>query len=299
MLFPWAGNSEEATEGGRLILVSGITGRQGGAVARELMRHGFEVRGLSRNPDSARAQTLTALGIEMVKGDFDRPDTIAQALDGVYGTFSVQNYWEHGKEAETRQGIGFADAALAAGVTHFVFSSVAHADESTGIAHFDSKYEIEEHIRAMGLPYTIFRPVAFMENWEFSRDDIIAGEMSGPFSRETVRQQISVGDIGRFVAEAFDHPDRWLGISLDIAADEYTTEQATEIFSRVIGRAVEYYQVSWDDHLQREGEDMADMDRWIEEVGYHVDLDRMREYIPELVSLEDYLLNAGWGGAGD
>jgi hypothetical protein len=62
---------------------------------------------------------------------------------------------------------------------------------------------------------------------------------------------------------------------------------------------VEYYQVSWDDHLQREGEDMTDMDRWIEEVGYHVDLDRMREYIPGLVSLEDYLRGAGWGRAGD
>ena len=197
--------------GDRTILVTGATGRQGGAVTRELLRRGYRVRGLTRNPQSVRALALAELGVKMVQGDFNDSGSLSRALAGVYGAFSVQNYWEYGKEAEIRQGISFADAASAAGVAHFVFSSVAHADESTGIAHFDSKYEIENHIRATGLQYTIFRPVAFMENWEYSRESILAGEMSGPFATDTVRQQISVSDIGRFVAEAFDNPDLWPG----------------------------------------------------------------------------------------
>ena len=153
----YSGEPALAEASPKLILVTGATGKQGGAVARELLRRGYRVRGLTRNASSKRALALTALGIEMVQGDFDKPDTISSALQGAYGAFSVQNYWEHGKTAEIRQGVSFADAAQAAGVAHMVYSSVAHANESTGIAHFDSKYKIEEHIRMIGLPYTIFR----------------------------------------------------------------------------------------------------------------------------------------------
>jgi uncharacterized protein YbjT (DUF2867 family) len=297
-LVPGLGYSQNSTgdgEGVKTILVTGATGNQGGAVARELLRRGYPVRGLTRNTQSARAQTLSDLGVEMVQGDFNDSASISRALDGVYGAFSVQNYWEHGKQAEIRQGVSFADAALAAGVSHFVFSSVAHADESTGIAHFDSKYEIENHIHSLGLQHTIFRPVAFMENWEYSREGILAGEISGPFETDTVRQQISVRDIGRFVAEAFDNPDIWMGRSLDIAGDEYDVSELLDIFTRVTGRPVDYRQVPWEAHLASEGEDMTEMDRWIDAEGYHVDLDEMRKLLPGLLSLEAYLRSAGWG----
>ena len=241
----------------KLILVTGATGKQGGAVARELLRRGYRVRGLTRDTNSARARSLTALGVEVTQGDFEKTETISAALEGAYGAFSVQNYWEHGKKAEIRQGIRFADAAKAAGVEHLVYSSVAHADESTGIAHFDSKYEIEEHIRISGLPYTIFRPVSFMENWEYVRNDIVAGHLTTPFSSQTIRQQISVKDIGRFVGEAFDNPDNWQGVSLDIAGDEFSMTEAQDIMQRVIGRPVIYQKITWADHLKKEGEDMA------------------------------------------
>ena len=88
----------------KLILVSGATGRQGGAVARELLSRGYRVRGLTRNPDSERAQLLAGLGIEMVKGDFNDIESLNHATQGVYGVFSVQNFWEHGKQAEIKQG---------------------------------------------------------------------------------------------------------------------------------------------------------------------------------------------------
>jgi uncharacterized protein YbjT (DUF2867 family) len=283
----------------KLILVTGVTGKQGGAVARELLRRGYRVRGLTRNTNSARALSLTALGVELTQGDFEKTDTISAALEGAYGAFSVQNYWEHGKTAEIRQGVRFADAAKAAGVTHLVYSSVAHANESTGIAHFDSKYEIEEHIRSNGLPYTIFRPVSFMENWEYVRNDITAGHLTTPFSNQTIRQQISVKDIGRFVGEALDNPDNWQGVSLDIAGDEFSMAEAQDIMQRVIGRPVIYQRITWTDHLKKEGEDMAKMDRWIQQTGYHVDLKLMRQIMPGLTSLEEYLHEKGWGNAGD
>jgi uncharacterized protein YbjT (DUF2867 family) len=295
----YAGEPALAETSPKLILVTGATGKQGGAVARELLLRGYRVKGLTRNTSSKRAIALEALGIEMVQGDFDNPGTILSALQGAYGAFSVQNYWEHGKTAEIRQGVSFADAAQSAGVAHMVYSSVAHANELTGITHFDSKFEIEEHIRIIGLPYTIFRPVSFMENWEYVREDIIAGHLTTPFSSQTIRQQIAVKDIGRFVGEAFDNPDDWQGVSLDIAGDEFSMTEAQGIIQRVIGRPVIYQRIPWAEHLKKQGEDMAKMDRWIQQTGYHVDLELMRQIMPGLTNLEAYFREKGWGNPGD
>ena len=278
----------------KLILVSGATGRQGGAAARELLSRGYRVRGLTRNPESERAQQLARLGVEMVKGDFNDINSLNKATQGVYGVFSVQDFWEHGKQAEITQGINFADAAKRAGVTHFVYSSVASADKNTGIPHFDSKYEIEKHIKSIQLPYTIIRPVSFMENWEYSRSDIENGVIYGPQSAETLHQHISVKDIGRFVAEAFDNPDDWLGKSLDIAGDEHTQRELAQLFSQITGKEVNYVRMSWDEFEEQQGPEMTIMEKWFEDVGYSVDVDTLRSQYPWLGSLEQYLKENGW-----
>jgi uncharacterized protein YbjT (DUF2867 family) len=281
-------------EKSKIILVAGVTGRQGGAVARELLKSAYQVRGLSRNPLSDRAKAMTALGVEVVKGDFEDIASLDAAMEGVYGVFSVQNFWEHGFEAEVRQGKNFADAARRAGVSHFVYSSVANADLSTGIPHFDSKYEIEQYIQLINLPFTILRPVSFMENWEYSRDSIVAGKISSPFSPGTRLQQISVRDIGRFATLALNDPEDWIGRSLDIAGEQYTMKQAVNIFSRVTARPVEYVQVPWDVYEQAQGLEMTIMDRWIENTGYSANINLVRSELPDMLTLEEYLFEADW-----
>ena len=289
-----ANKTAESVTSEKLILVSGATGRQGGAVARELLSRGYPVRGLTRNPDSERAQQLAGLGIEMVKGDFDDVDSLNSATQGVYGVFSVQNFWEHGKEGEIRQGRNLADAAKRAGAGHFVYTSVASADKNTGIPHFDSKYEIEEYIRTIQLPYTVIRPVSFMENWEYSRADIGNGIIYGPLSPGTRTQHITVKDIGRFAAEAFDNPAEWLGVSIDIAGDDHTQQELAGLFSRVIGKEVSYVQVPWDEFEEQQGEEMAIMEKWFEDVGYSADVADLRSKFPWLTSLERYLTENDW-----
>lgn len=284
-----AGNNPD-----KLILVSGATGRQGGAVARELLARGYRVRGLTRNPDSDRAQQLVGLGIEVVKGDFDDTGSLKQAAQGVYGVFSVQNFWEHGKQAEIRQGSNLADAAKQAGVSHFVYTSVANADQNTGIPHFDSKYEIEKYIQSIRLPYTIIRPVSFMENWEYARADIENGVIYGPLSPDTRHPHITVKDIGRFAAEAFDNPVEWLGVSIDIAGDDHTQRELAGLFSRITGKEVSYVQVAWDEFEEQQGEEMTIMEKWFQNVGYSVDVENLRDNYPWLTSLEQYLLDNGW-----
>jgi len=143
----------------RLILVCGATGKQGGAVARSLLDRGFRVRALTRDPQKPEAQALAEQGAEVVQGDMEDRSAVDQVLvEGVYGVFSVQNFWETGYDREVQQGKMVADAARAAGVAHFVYSSVGSAHRKTGIPHFESKWEVEEHVREIGLPFTIFRP---------------------------------------------------------------------------------------------------------------------------------------------
>ena len=260
----------------------------------ELLSRGYRVRGLTRNPGSERAQQLAGLGIEMVKGDFDDAESLNNAAQGVYGVFSVQNFWEHGKQGEIRQGRNLADAAKQAGVSHFVYTSVANADKNTGIPHFDSKYEIEEYIRSIELPYTVIRPVSFMENWEYSRAGIENGAIYGPLSPETRHQHIAVKDIGRFAAEAFDNPAEWLGVSIDIAGDDHTQLEIAGIFSRVTGKEIQYVQAPWDEYEEQQGEEMTIMEKWFENVGYSVDVDKLRNKYPWLTSLEQYLQENDW-----
>ncbi len=285
---------EPVQTGGKLVLVTGATGRQGGAVARALLEKGYRVRGMTRNPDSERAKKMAALGAEMVRADFDSIESLKEAMKGAYGVFSMTSFWEHGYDAEVQHGKNTVEAARQSGIRHFIYTSVANANLDTGIPHFDSKYEVEKYIHESGLTYTVFRPVSFMENWEYHRESIVAGKLQLPFSVSTPLQEISVRDIGRFAALAFDNPGDWAGESLDIAGDELTPGQLQQLFSQVTGSPVELVQTPWDVHEKNEGEEMTIMDRWFEDVGYSANINLVRSYLPGVLTLEEYLEQAGW-----
>ena len=285
-------------EDGRLILVTGATGQQGGAVARKLLERGFAVRALTRDTEKPAAKELAGLGAEVVEGDLDDRASIERALEGVRGVFSVQQFAEAGVEGEVRQGKALADAAKEAGVEHFVYSSVGSAHKETGIPHFDSKWEVEEHARGIGLPCTVLRPVFFMQNWEWMREPILGGALPQPLDPEKPLQNVAVEDIGAFAALAFENPDQWIGREVDLAGDEMTMTDIADAFSRVTGREVSYVQTPWDQFEEQMGEEFAVMYRWFDDVGYEADIGALRSEHPGLTSLEDYLRGHGWEGAG-
>jgi uncharacterized protein YbjT (DUF2867 family) len=236
------------------------------------------------------------MGAEVVRGDLDDRPSIELALAGVYGVFSVQNFWEAGYEREVSQGITLAEAAKAQGVKHFLYSSMGSSYRKTGIAAFDGKWEIEEHIRRIGLPYTILRPTSLMEDWEEMREETIGGTLAQPLDPHTALQQVSVEDVGVFAAMAFEDSERWLGREVDLAGDESTMVELAETFGRVLGRKVEYVQVSWEEFREAYGEDLAVMYEWFEEVGYEADIGALREEYPGLTTFEVYLRKHGWEG---
>lgn len=288
--------AQEVNRAMRIILVAGATGTQGGAVARELAARGYRVRGLTRDPDSEASRALAALGIEMVRGDFDDAASLDRALEGAYGAFSVQQYRGVGVDGEIRQGKAFADAAKRAAVEHFVYTSVAKATLNTGVPQFESKLEIENHIRTIGLPFTIIRPATFMATFDEYRDEAATGVISGPLPAELQRVFIAPRDIGRFAAEAFDHPDLWLGRAEPIAGQRISYAEAAAAMSRVLGQPVRYHQIPWDEFTATAAPTAVAREAWYLENSDPVDVDALRAQYPWLMTLEEYLRAEGWGG---
>lgn len=275
---------------GKIILVTGATGRQGGAAAHHLLKAGWQVRILARDPDKPAAVELGHRGAQAFRGDFDDTDSLHQALEGCYGAFSVQNVAETGPERETSQGKQFADAAREAGIQHFVYSSVGAADKKTGVPHFESKWQIEQHIAAVHLPATILRPVFFMDN--FLRPDmadaIHNGTLAMPLEEGTRLQMIAVHDIGGMAAKAFDEPDEFIGKAIDLAGDELTMPETARQLSRVLDRPVEFVQIPLS-KLERQSADMAAMFRWFNQAGYDVNVEAVRAIYPALMNFDAWL----------
>jgi uncharacterized protein YbjT (DUF2867 family) len=226
------------------IVVTGATGQQGGAAARRLLADGWHVRALVRDPEKPAARALADAGVELVVGDLNDRASLDAALLGAYGAYSVQS-GAGGMENEVTQSKNLADAADAAGVKHFVYSSVRGADGRSLLPWIRGKARNETYLRGLDLPVTIWRPVTFMENLiTRQREGILGGKVTGVEPADVVHQWIAIDDIGRFVALAFREPEVWVGRATEIAGDEMTGEVQAEVLSRVLGRAVVFEQVA-------------------------------------------------------
>jgi uncharacterized protein YbjT (DUF2867 family) len=270
-----------------LIVVTGATGKQGGAVARHLLAGGFRVRALVRDPEKPAALTLAHQGAELTVGDMDHPASLDAAFAGAYGVFSVQGWLPDGVEAEARRGIAVAEAAKRAEVEHFVYSSVGGADQGTGIPHFESKWQVEQRIRQLELPATIWRPVYFMENLLWQRDAIVSGHIAPPLHADVPVQFITVEDIGSFVACAFRNPGSWLGHETEIAGDQLSFTEVAQVLGRVLGREIIVDELV----LPKEPERVRMME-WFDKMGYHADIPTLRRVLPTLHDLEHWAREA-------
>ena len=281
------------------VLVTGATGSQGGAVVRELLAKGRKVRALTRNPSSPAAQALNARGVELVGADFEDRASLERAVRGASTVFAMSTFFESGAEAEARQGINLVTASAAAGVQHLVYTSVAGADRGTGIPHFDSKYQVEQAVGTLGVPYTIVAPVFFMDNTRapWLAEGIADGRLAMAMPASRRLQQIAVADIGRFAAHVIDRPNEFLGARIDIASDELTGATAARILSRASGRDVEYVQLPID-AVRQWNEDLATMFEWFDRVGYDADIVGLRTRYPEIGwhRFEAWAAEQDWAG---
>ncbi|WP_411274016.1 NmrA/HSCARG family protein [Daejeonella sp.] len=223
------------------ILVTGGTGKQGGAVARNLIQNGYTVKVLTRNPDSPNALALKNQNAILVKGDLNKPETYREHLNGVHGVFSVQTF-ENGVNKEISQGIGLATLAMESGVKHFLYSSAIAAHLNTGVPHLDSKFVIENHIRQLALPYTIIRPASFYENFLIPqvKKGILKGKLSQTINSDTIMPYIATDDIGKAAVKIFGNFQAYSGKTLTLGNELLDSLQVAEKFSIALNKKVEY-----------------------------------------------------------
>jgi uncharacterized protein YbjT (DUF2867 family) len=281
----------------KLVLVTGATGQQGGAIARELLARGYPVRAMTRHPEGDKARALANLGATVVQGDLDNAASLEQALRGAWGVYAVQNTWEAGVEKEEQQGKRLAEMARRVGVHHFVYGSVGSAHRNTGIPHFDNKWRVEETVRKLGFPsYTILRPAFFMDNFlsPWFKPGIDQGKLFVALKPQTALQMISVDDIGKYGCWAFENHHALNGRALDIAGDAKTMPEAAEIIGRAAGRPVEFVPVPIEE-VRKGSMDFAIMLEWFDRVGYNADIGaRAREAGIKPATLAEWAAKTKW-----
>ena len=275
-----------------IILVTGATGKQGGAVARHLLKNDYRVKILTRKPEGEAAAILKHLGAEVIAGDYDDAKSIERAVEGVWGVFAVHNTWEAGVVREEEQGKRFAEIAQRKGVQHYVYSSVGSAQRKTGIPHFDNKWRIEETVRSLKFPsYAILRPVFFMENFLSPSflPGLIEGQLRMGIKPETKLQMVAVDDIGRFGLLLFERHKELNGLALDIAGDELTMLETAGILSRATDMKITFVETPKEE-IRKWSEDYAIMLEWFDRVGYDVDIQGLiKTYGIRPVTLDEWV----------
>lgn len=263
-----------------LVLVTGATGIQGGAVARVLLQHGHPVRALTRDPAKEAAKLLAKLGAEVVAGDFDDSASLRRAAAGTSAVFAMGTPYEAGPETETQQAIAVLDAAHQAGTGHIVYSSVASALDDTGIPHFESKAAVERHLAASDVPSTVIAPAAFLENLfaPWVAPGLADGRYAFALPGDVPLQQVAIADLAAFVALVLQQPTRFTGQRIEVASVTVTGEQLARALTRWLGREVEYAELPVDPA----DEDFRAMIEWFRSGGYRVDIPALRAAYPEV-----------------
>lgn len=274
----------------KTILVTGATGQQGGAVARRLLAKGMSVRVLTRFPQ--KAHELSALGADVIRGDFEERDSLQKAVRGVDAVFLMATPVEKGVKAEVKHGEAVISVCRRFGAPHIVYSSVCGANRKTGIPHFESKFRIENFLKNNSQVYTILRPVWFMQNFEsqWLLPFIQKGILSTPILPDRKLQMIDVKDIGEFALAAFLRTRDFIGQEIDLAGDEMTMTDISLILSYAFDQAVKYEQIPDDKAEEAVGRDMYLMYRWFNTHGHDVDIKGLRwRYGIPLTTFREFL----------
>jgi uncharacterized protein YbjT (DUF2867 family) len=289
---------------GSTILLVGGTGQQGAAAADALTPRGFKVHVLTRDPGTPKAKSLAARGAELVRGDIHDRASLDRAMSGVAGVFCVAplvspfvraaggQLPEQMYEQQLAGMRNVVDAAKAASVSQFVFSSVASTVKGTN-KNVENKFQVEDYIRASGLPASFLRPVQFMDNCFLPEWGLQQGIFTTALAPNARLQMIAARDIGIYAALMFERPHGEHVRILELAGDELTAPEMAAALSQALGRPIPYLQISTD-LLMRLNEDAG---KGCEQINSgklpSVDTRPAREFHPGLLTFSAWLAAEG------
>lgn len=294
----------------KAILITGATGKQGGAVLKQLAGDAaFTVLAVTRNPESASAQKIRERypTVILVKGDLDHvPSLFSAAKEAlhaahqhkkIHGVFSVQVFGPK----EVQQGTDLIDESIKEGVEQFVYSSVDRGGDAkswenpTPIPHFQSKYKVEHHLAdkaGLGgekMKWTIVRPVAFMENLAPGfQTKVFLTALQNTMGNKPL-QWVSIEDIGKLTANIFRSPGEYNTGMIGIAGDELTFDELSGCFERFNGHPAPTTFGFFGSALMWGVQEMNTMINWFKTDGYGVDIKKTKEIVPDLCDFEQWL----------
>ncbi|WP_224365248.1 NmrA family NAD(P)-binding protein [Hyalangium versicolor] len=248
-----------AEQNRRSVLVTGGTGRQGGAAARALLAQGTPVRALVRDLHSQGAEALKALGATLVLGDLDDRESLLAACTGAYAVFSVQtpNLKDLASDSERVHGRNLVEVAKAAHVTHFIHTSVSGTGDHHRSApgwkegrwkgwnerYWETKAATEELVRSAGFPFwTLLKPSFFMENFvrpSFLFANFVDDRLLTALAPDKKVACVTVQDVGTACAAAINAPEKFNKVELELAGELLTMREAAAILSEVWGKRIE------------------------------------------------------------
>lgn len=235
------------------VLVTGATGRQGGATARSLLARGVPVRALVRTPDSDAARSLVRLGVDVVQGDLLDIHTVRSAAQGTRAVFSIQmpDMNDLDGDGELRQAQNLVSAAQDAGIGTVVHTSVSGAGQhhqAPGWAegrwkhmehYFEMKEQAQSLVRQAGITHwTLLKPAFFMENFLRPSSLFAHGtedRLATIIKPDTQVSLIAVRDIGEAAAQAITNPDRFHAVELELAGDVRTMNEIAADLGAALG----------------------------------------------------------------
>jgi len=268
-----------------IFAIIGGTGHQGGSVLHtvaENFKGKFHFRILTKNATSPKAIELKkqyGADIEFVQGDVAEADKL---FNGATWAYIVTNFWDpnvHMKEAEI--GKAFADSAKKQGVKHVIFSTLPPAKIISGgkyhVPHFDLKYEVEQHIRQIGLDAAFISLGCYYQNWIQYFAPRPNGDgtysISMPNAPGSFIAAFDVNETGKMVAHFVNHWAEVKGKIFPLAGDNIHPQQFVETIAEVTGLKIKYVQVPYDVFQGFAGAETAIMLHYFEDFGFFGDLD--------------------------
>lgn len=267
----------------KLIVVVGATGQQGLSVISTIEKQGYRVRALVRNPENVKS--TFGQSVEIFKGDLSDKASLKLLLDNAHGLFFALPI--------SKDSIDYAkvllDLAKKSNVQHIVYSSVGGAERYTQVDHYNDKKEIENHLRNINIPYTILRPVGYMETFSSPTPTKIITGLLGLYLAGNKRfQLISVQDIGKFVEISFSNPAKYLEKEIEIAGDDLSLNEMFDKINKINNtNHSPMWFPKWTKYILPRV--MKQMFVFYADDGWCADLPSLRAVHPELLSFDDWL----------
>lgn len=302
----------------KTIAVIGATGAQGGGLAHAILsdqNSEFQVRAITRSPDSDNAQKLASLGADVVNADLDDLDSLKKAFQDNYGIFCVTNYWEHfSTEKEMEQAVNMAKAAAGSGAQHVIWSTLEDTrgwvpldddrmptlKEKYKVPHFDAKGEANTFFTEYGVPTTFMMASFYWDNMIFFG----MGPQKGPDGKLAITfpmgdkkmPGIAAEDIGKCAYGIFKKGTKYIGKTVGISGEHLSGKEMAAALSRTLGKEIHYNDVPADVYRSfgfPGADDLGNMFQFYRDFNDYFrgarDVDESRALNPSLLSFDQWL----------